>query len=558
MRSRSLYLAFLSVSFVCLGADTGSEEEDVRTLQAARIQPDGPSAVRYFRLRAVGTADNEEMPALIRKLGDEAYTVRERAVEELISRGVPAIGPLRIAKSNPDVEIARRAERCLKAIESVPAATLSAAAARMIARHNPEGGAEAILAFLPFADDETVADEIRNTLAAIATKDGRPNPALLQGLDHADAIHRSAVGEALIRSGVQDARRLFSDRDPDVRLRVTLAAVANLKDKSVMPNLINLLADGPPGKLWRVEDILLRLAGDAAPRVSLGRDDAGRKKCRDAWSEWWTANAEKVDLAKLDHVPQLLGLTMILQTDSDTNIGRVFEVNAKKEVQWSISDLKTPQDAIVVGADRVLIAEAGDPTKVRRGNEGKVTLRDFSGKEIWEKPVANPMCVQALPHGHVLIATRRQLIELDENQKEVFTFDRSNDINYAAKDRNGDYVILTTSQIIRLKPDKTQQAISIPHNGRLATLSLSPNGRVIITKQSGVAEYDTDGSLVWSTATPAIPMSAERLPHGNILVTSYSDRSVIEMDRQNKVVWKYKPSDQKAGDNSYPQRARRR
>ena len=103
------YFLFLLISAVSLGAETASEEDDIRVLKTARIQPDGPGAIRYFRLRST---DNNEIPALIAQLGDETYTVRERAVEELIARGVPAIGKLKAATSHPDVEIARRAARC--------------------------------------------------------------------------------------------------------------------------------------------------------------------------------------------------------------------------------------------------------------------------------------------------------------------------------------------------------------------------------------------------------------------------------------------------------------
>ena len=241
----------------------------------------------------------------------------------MIVRGLPAIAPLReTVKTNQDVEIVRRAERCLKSIEEVPAAALSAAAARVIARGNPDGGAEALLAFLPVADDETVADEIRDSLAAIGVKSGKSNPALVQGLDSKEPLTRGAAGEALIRAGDTSARRLIDDPDPDVRLRVTLAAVQHLKDKNAVSNLINLLADGPAAKIWRVEDLLLRIADDSAPQVTSGRDDAVRKKCRDAWKAWWAANSEKIDLAKIDRVPELLGLTMILENDAENVTGR--------------------------------------------------------------------------------------------------------------------------------------------------------------------------------------------------------------------------------------------
>src|SRR5947209_6702971 len=77
---------------------------------------------------------------------------------------------------------ARRAEQCRRRIERVPSSTVSAAAARTLARLKATGAAEVLLAYLPSADDELVADEVRAALAALAAPEGRPDPALLRAL----------------------------------------------------------------------------------------------------------------------------------------------------------------------------------------------------------------------------------------------------------------------------------------------------------------------------------------------------------------------------------------
>src|SRR5438128_2544271 len=97
-------------------------------------------------------------------LASQPATIRNVRVREAI--GLPAVGLLRQAERDPDVEIVRRAERCLQRIEKVPSTALSAAAARLVARRPPEGAAEVLLNYLPLADDETVADEVRDALAA--------------------------------------------------------------------------------------------------------------------------------------------------------------------------------------------------------------------------------------------------------------------------------------------------------------------------------------------------------------------------------------------------------
>ena len=132
----------------------GSSDEQL--LKTAQVGTDGPSLLAYFRQRTVGENDRQRIEALIRQLGDPAYAVRERASAELSASGLPAIGPLRQALNDADVEVVRRAERCLERIEKVPSTALSAAAARLIAQRKPAGAVGALLAYLPVADDETV------------------------------------------------------------------------------------------------------------------------------------------------------------------------------------------------------------------------------------------------------------------------------------------------------------------------------------------------------------------------------------------------------------------
>ena len=52
------------------------------------------------------------------------------------------------------------------------------AAARLLATRKEDGITDALLNYLPLADDESVGDEIRNTLAALAVRDGKPDAAL--------------------------------------------------------------------------------------------------------------------------------------------------------------------------------------------------------------------------------------------------------------------------------------------------------------------------------------------------------------------------------------------
>src|SRR2546423_13134765 len=90
-------------------AAPGSPADDEQLLKTAQVGTDGPALLAYFRQRTVGAADRQKIDGLIRQLGDPAYAVRERATAELVACGLSAIGPLRQAQADGDVEVARRA-----------------------------------------------------------------------------------------------------------------------------------------------------------------------------------------------------------------------------------------------------------------------------------------------------------------------------------------------------------------------------------------------------------------------------------------------------------------
>jgi hypothetical protein len=527
---------------------------DEQILQAAQIGNDDSSLIAYFRQRTVGDTDRQRIETLIRQLGDPAYAVRERAGAELVACGLPAVGPLRQAQTDLDVEVARRAERCLQRIERVPSTALSAAAARLVAKRKPSGAVGVLLDYLPLADDETVADEVREALAAVALRGGRPDPLLEQALEDPLPLKRGAAAEVLIRTGrpevVELSRKALADGNLDVRLRAALALVTRAKDRRSVPAMIDLLAELPQGSGWRVEEVLTRLAGEGAPAVSLGSDETARQKCRDAWRAWWDQNGAAVDLAKLDGSPAMLGYTLVVLRDRGVN-GRVIEVNANKEIVWKIEGLQQPSDAVVVGRDRVLVAEY---------TNHQISERDFSGKVIWKKQVVLPVAVQRLPNGNTFVVSRNQLVELDTNQREVSTYQRTqHDIVAAQRLRNGETVFVTTAgACVRL--DANNREAKSFQMGRVfytfGGVEVLPSGRILVTQRDGVAEYDPDGGEKWS-AKFSRPNSVQRLPNGNTLVASgmspLPQAVVAELDRGGHTVWEYSPP-----DGSQPWRARRR
>lgn len=517
----------------------GPAREDEQTLDAAHVGTAGPDLVEFFRKHTPVAADRDKIRAWITGLGDDSYAVRDRASNELVALGVAARPLLREATRDPDVEVARRAEHCLQLIEPYPTGAVAAAAARLLVVRKPAGAVEALLGYLPAAEDEGVADAVRAALAALARRDGRPEPALVAALDDRVPARRAGAVQALIRSAPADERpplrRYLRDPEPVVRLEAALA-LAGAREKDAVPVLIDLLTELPAERGWRVEDVLCQLAGDDAPSVALGTDEAGRRKCRDAWRAWWAGAAARADLGRLEHGRQPLGYTLVVELNRGLT-GRVVELDADGRPRWQIENLQYPIDAQVVGNDRVLIAEY---------RSRRVSERDFKGEVKWEKSVTGLLQgIQRLPNGNTFIVTRNQLLEVDRQGHEVAGLEReSHDVMAARKLRNGDVLVLTLAGVLqRLNAEGKELA----HFAAGATFVIGinfdalPTGRVLVPQYnfSKVVEFDRDGQKVWE-AEVANPNSVARLPNGNTLVGSMVNQRAVELDRTGKEVWEYK------------------
>lgn len=523
------------------------KKADVETVKAAGYDADPKALMDFFKKHTVTDADRARLGTLIKQLGDDDFDRREEATEEIQKFGVAAIGPLRQAERTSDPEVLRRCEQCLKAIEKVPTRTLASAAARLLAELKAEGASETLLNYLPLAEDEAVADDVRAALAGVAMRDGKPDPALKAALAEKDALKRGAAAEAFARGGDKamrgEARKLLeSDADADLKLRVAVALVGGAKDKDVVESMIKLMADVPAEAGWRAEELLVRMAGEKGPAVSLGADKTAREKARDEWLKWWKDNAKDVDLAKLDESERTLGYTLLIEMDVRGIGGRVQEVGPDGKKRWEITNVQFPTDAVVLPGNKVIIAEQ---------NNNRVSERDTAtGKEVWGQTFNQPVGLQRLPSGNLVVVGRHQVVEWGRDRKPVSTITRQNyDIVCGAKLRNGQFAVMTQqAQIVTYDKDGKQlDTFSAAIGNRRqanynSTMQVLPNGKALVTLWQAVAEVDFNKKESKSALTFNYPSSAQRLPNGNILVSSQNTYRTVEMDpRNNKTVWEHKP-----------------
>src|SRR5262245_5525557 len=544
---QSLWIIGLMTALASLRTDTDPVSQDEQLLRNAHLKTDNAGLLDFFRGRTIGEGDRAKVVALVKQLGSKVYREREQAAHELIAKGPVVVEVIREhTKESPDLEVQRRAELCIQRIQSKDVAVdVPVAAARLLALRKPAGALEVLMNFMPFADNERVADEVRATLAKLGVRDGKVDTVLRAALTDKHPVRRATAGEVLVRAGATDdktaARKLLDDPTPAVRWRVA-TAFAFAKDKEVIPLLIDLLPQLTLSQAWQAEDILYRLASDNdPPQISLGTDEPTRKKCRDTWAAWWKQHGDKVDLARLSETAPLLGNTLLVLLD----LGQVMELGPTKQVRWTVEGLVFPLDVQFLPADRI---NADDRILVAEYHASRVSERKLNGEVVWQKRVGGPLAAQRLPNGNTFIATDSALLEYDKNDKEVMSVSLPNGERFmkAMKMANGEAGCLTSdSRFVRLDKDgKEVGSFKIDLGTKLfgGRIHVLTNGRVLIphNAENKVIEYDMAGKEVWSVAVDQ-PVAATRLPNGNTLVTTMLPaRGAVEFDRNGHEVWNYR------------------
>src|SRR3954452_18750644 len=147
--------------------DTGPEEDE-RLVREAKEPTDAAGLVAFFRKRTLSNADRATLERLIEQLGARSFSQRESASRQLLKWGTPAKSFLEAATRHADPEIARRATLCLDEINRGPGTSLPSAAVRLLARRRPPEAVGVLLAYLPFADDSAVQDDVFSALLRLA------------------------------------------------------------------------------------------------------------------------------------------------------------------------------------------------------------------------------------------------------------------------------------------------------------------------------------------------------------------------------------------------------
>lgn len=538
---RTLSLTWLTLLLLGLAAAAPSAgapaDDDEKLLREHRAPTDGPGLLDYLRRRFTTSVSDQVIRALIEQLGDDSFEKREEASRRLTALGPRAKKQLQDALRHDDLEVRARAAACLRQLDRDGVSNqLLAAAVRVLARRAPAGAAALLLDQLPALGDDPLVAEIREALPALALRGGKAEPALIDALKDRNALRREAAALALARvdaPGVRPALRgLLTDPERLVRQRVAMA-LARLGEKEAIPVLIEQMDQPLSPAFGHVEEVLMQLAGPRSPHLA-DEGEAARQRYRQAWQAWWKEHAARADLRVLAAPDRAAGGTVVVLLDDN----QILDLDADNKVRWKIDDVQMPLDLQRLPGDRVLLAEY---------KANRVSERNRKGEIVWQRKVEEPLVAQRLVNGHTLIATRREVIEIDAAGKQVFSYapPAGAQIMRACKVPGGDVLLVTQLGVTRFQRisrfGKDLRAFGVEVGTSGGRLDVLPSGNVLVPEMynNRICEYDGDGRVVREIAVQQ-PITAAALPNGHILATSMTEKRALELNRAGKEVWEYR------------------
>jgi HEAT repeat protein len=529
---------------------------DETLLRGQKIEPTEAALLQFFRKRTLNENDQKRFRALVKSMGHSSHTVREKATSELAKGGISALAFVKEAEYHPDVERSRRARMLLEEIRQSNNTAVPIAAAHLLARPaqkkdaSPGESIRTLLAYVPFADDEAVEDEILTCLTLLSLREPKVEPELVKALKDVNPTRRAAAAFVLGHVGTKEqvagVQRLLDDAQPVVRLRAAQGMLA-ARNKAALPGFVKLLQSLPAPYLPKVEEVLYRLAQDKGPTEAIqAASGDSRQKAVQAWEKWLDDNKTKIDLTSIGDRETYLGLITVCEYDNGANQiqGQVWEGTRGGPKRFTFNGVLGAMDAHTLPNGRILVAE---------NSANRVTERDTKGVIKWEYLIpnnggqSNPVCCQRLPNGNTFIASYNMVMEVTPARVEVYRISRfANNAQFhifsAHKARNGHIVAITSQgMIIEIEAPSGKQINTVQTQtlGNWCSVELQPNGNYLVASMNPgtVREIDRKGTEVWSKNFPGV-FRATKLPNGNVLVASMQQREVAEIDRSGTIRWR--------------------
>ncbi len=559
-----LIALFLCAFPVTLNAGERSTTPDDALLYLAKIGTDPGNLLNFLRQRCSSDEDLVNLERLIRQMGNSRFEERERAAEKLKTFGILALAALREASKDSDLEIARRANVCIRHIQRNTNFALPRAVVRSLVRRRVQSAPEVLLRYLPYAAyDPELEEEIWFDLDKLVANDSKLVRVFADALEDPLPARRAVAAYLLGRRGNLEqqlaAEKAFKDTDPLVVLRAAQGLLGSRRKRAI-PALIGLLGSAPLDIAWQAEEMLHWAASaDDPPTVSLGDGSLPlRKECQSAWREWWARKGPDLDLRKKDKDPRrpvllLMGQQITRKGQSDYYL---CLCGCDGNPHWQCKGISG--DAQLLRGGRLLVLN-GSPSGAAIAQRGKLQPPaelitgewDLRGKLVRRyQTLRFPVFCCRLPNGNTFLGGRQQYQELSSNGSQVYSqlvgrikgleqfhspqmtprgtilvrLDNGNGVQGLAEFDPPSKTILV----------KTTLRVGVGSN---ATVEPLPNGNYLLADptRGRVLEVDRQGNLVWQHAYPQV-MLAARLRDGSTIIGSRRG-TVFEVDAKGQTVW---------------------
>ena len=304
----------------------------------------------------------------------------------------------------------------------------------------------------------------------------------------------------------------------------------------------------PRGRIWQLEEFLLQFPGDGKPDVKFGKSEEALTKARDAWAGWWAKKGEALDLVKFDFKPRITGYTDIIEYDyRGYGVYRVVtlgpDLKEKAKVGGTgVNNMNYPSDVKKLANGNYLIAEQ---------NGNRITERDSTGKILKTINVSQPLAIDLLADGGMIVVCRNQVVQFDKEAKQLWAFQRQQyDIMGGRRLPGGDVIFVTNTfqgaNCYRSKRLKEWAPLTLGRIQNYQSIDATGEEKIMVCEFNRVIEYDLKtGKELWKFDVNN-PTSCRRLPNGNTLITQINhppNGRVIEIDTTGDIVWEYESKD---------------
>ena len=163
-----------------------------------------------------------------------------------------------------------------------------------------------------------------------------------------------------------------------------------------------------------------------------------------------------------------------------------------------------------------------------------------------------PLDLDLRADGHLLLTTRKAVIHLDADWKEIWRYAIDEVFISACQWLPDDLVLVADTSRAQINiVDRNRQvvrAVDLPRSPDLAppynlcrNVRQLDNGRVLVAclHDRKVAEFDWDRGLVWHAPVEGPPYMARRLANGHTLASLGPSGRIVELDHAGLVVQRY-------------------